>query len=131
MLLPNEQDKLLRLVDENCLAIIWLHEGSLTDQIPYFSEINYLSNGLILQSLENDQIDVHLFHSNNFSKPLYIYFLNSNIPDLIKKVDSITSIIKKEKEENSHLIILEPKSSHHGKQIKSQYSKYHFQIIHY
>lgn len=131
MLLPNEQDKILHLVDENCLAIIWLHDGPLNDQSPYFTEINYLSNGLILQSLENDQIDVHLFHSKNFGKSLYIYFLNLKVADLLKKIESITTIIKKDKQENSRIVILEPHSSHLGKQIKSQYSKYHFQILHF
>ena len=67
----------------------------------------------------------------NFGKSLYIYFLNLKVADLLKKIESITTIIKKDKQENSRIVILEPHSSHLGKQIKSQYSKYHFQILHY
>lgn len=130
MLLPNESSKLLKLTNDSCRGIIWLHKGDLNLAMPYFEDLNYLSNGLLAQSIDSKS-KTNMFHASNFGKSFYIFSCDIEQSDINKKVDSFTKLIKQIDFEKENFIILEPESSHLGKNFKSQYSKIKFSILHY
>lgn len=60
-------------IDKDIKGIIWLTSGPIKSHLPYFSELNYLFDGLISHSLKefpNNQTGI--FFTNNFNEKFFL-----------------------------------------------------------
>lgn len=67
-----------KVINHNCVGVVWLINAPLTISTKGFYELNYLLDGLLVNSLkaENEKQDYHLFLSQNFGTDFFVAFAN-------------------------------------------------------
>lgn len=97
-------DELFNKIGPQTSGIIWVSSNFKDSKSLVYDSIDYLSNGLLTQSLQNNSLTNHLILvSNNFHNNFFIYIFS----DFDKaKYESFLNLLSKElKTENSILVI--------------------------
>ncbi len=90
--MDNHFQNFIANIDENISGIIWLTQGPIKSQSPYFSELNYLFDGLIAHSLkEFENTKSAVFFTLNFDKRIFLIHADSvnGFDDVIKNLHQL------------------------------------------
>lgn len=95
-------------ITPNTAGILWLTDDELNYKSPGVYEFNYLLNGILIKSLDNQTINDqknHFFLGNNFGKPLFLGHAVIKSKEDIKNIYEHIKISENFINENSQIYI--------------------------
>lgn len=96
------------LVKPQTSGIIWMTKNVLTRETLGVYEINYLLNGLLIQSLESglSQQDKNLYFSENFGNHFFIGHINASAGSTLESIYNFFDMVKDQLENHSEILFL-------------------------
>lgn len=86
-------------------GIIWIIPEQLDVSNSYYSEIDYLLDGLLTAKLNISELTSScLIVGKNFNRPLYVMIIKKIVPN---EVDSFVNLIRKELGQESDIIVID------------------------
>lgn len=86
-------------------GIIWTIQDQLDVSNPYYSEIDYLLDGLLTANLKiSGMITSCVIVGKNFNRPLYVMIIKKVVPN---EVDSFVNLIGKELGQENDIIVID------------------------
>lgn len=103
-------------------GIFWLSEEKFSFDLPGADEINYLLDGLLVQTLKNPEFvgDTHLFLSTNYGNPFFVFFANSLKKDSYQKIHHYIETNEDKEDSSGEFLFICDKYS---KELQNEFNK--------
>ncbi len=85
---------MLDQVLEKTLGIIWITRENLGSELPFFEELNYLSNNLLIKNKRNYHPTKNFYLTSSFNKPFFI----AHLLEREKLKDDLLNVLEMTKE---------------------------------
>jgi len=122
-------DEILKNVGPQCHAILWISEETFSDSLPFFSELDYLFDGLLgLQAKHENNSEhghgpFHYFSSKNFGNPLSLGHISSKNKNWKNCVIQFNQLQINKNELDECVLVILPKNSSIAKEFKEVIKK--------
>lgn len=118
------------------IGIFWMSPESLSRSLPYFSELNYLFDGLISEFLferEKESEKAHIFFTQNFGQKFFLAHINTKgqtksqiAGDIDEQISLITQSKEDKREDCKTILIFDLTSDLWMNELQKRYSQFEF-----
>jgi hypothetical protein len=114
------------------IGLFWMTPESLSRSLPFFSELNYLFDGLISEFLferEKESEQAHIFFTQNFGQKFFLAHINTKgqtKSQIAGDIDEQISLITQNKEDRRTILIFDLTSDQWINEMQKRYSQFVF-----
>jgi hypothetical protein len=129
--MSNHFQTILDLISPDVEAIFWMTEEKLNRELKYFDEINYLFDGLISETLfdEEKKVETNLiFFTKNFGHDLKLFHLHGK--DIQSgTIDELLATVKKQENKKPTIVILNSTQKKWEDELPKRYHQFQFKSL--